>query len=39
MGVLHIEQAKRIIEAWRCEMTNGNPCGTMQKGLTAHLEI
>ena len=24
-----IEEAKRIIEAWRCEMTNGNPCGTM----------
>jgi len=25
-----IEGAKRIIEAWRCEMTNGNPCGTIK---------
>lgn len=30
-----IEEAKQIIEAWRCEMTNGNPFGTMKKDLTA----
>jgi putative transposase len=30
-----IEEAKRIIEAWRCEMTSGNPFGTMKKDLTA----
>ncbi len=34
-----IEEAKRIIEAWRYEMRNGNPCGTMEIDLTAHLEI
>ena len=34
-----MEEAKRIIEAWRCEMTNGNPCGIMKTGLAAHLEI
>ena len=33
-----IEEAKRIIEAWRYEMRNGNPCGTMEIDLTAHLE-
>ena len=27
----NMEEAKHIIENWRCEMTNGNPCGTMNK--------
>jgi putative transposase len=34
-----IEEAKRIIKAWRREMINRNPCGTMKTDPIAHLEI
>lgn len=30
-----MQEAKRIIEAWRCEITNGNPCETIKIGLMA----